>query len=108
MAKIIKDEKQVRAIEKINRELDEIKNINLVLEGIEFGSIGIIFDDDSQAKRKTTRVNVDTADKGKIEGVLTSQKKRLVKDITKQAKDNRIELEEDELKAMADTPKAQK
>ncbi len=102
MAKIIKDEKQVAAIEKINRELDEIRNINLVLEGIEYGSIGIIFDDEKSAKKKTTRISVEDADKGKIGAVLTAQKKRLAKDITKQAKDNRIELEEEEIKAMAD------
>ena len=94
MPEIIRDEKQTIALNEIEEMLLIVRNINTLTLGNKDYSVI------DPGKGMKVRVDMEDADKAKVEAILLAYKNRLAKNIESKAKNFRIALSEDEKKTI--------
>ena len=95
MASIIKDDKQLQALNEIEESLNVINQINQIKEGE--GTFSITF---SPVSGRTVSVLCD--EEKQLLDILSQKKEKLVKDIKIKAKKYRIALSDEDYEAMGE------
>ena len=93
MAKLIKDDEQVKACKEINDALDELRKINARIVSKEPIVIAVGNKQTIQLEDKFTE---------KVAAILKAQRQNVIKDIQQKSKKFRIALEDDEKALMSD------
>ena len=93
MAKLIKDDEQVRAFKEINEAIGELRKINERILSNEPVSIAV-------GSKQTIQLDGKFTDK--VVAILKAQRQTVIKDIQQKAKKFRIELDDDEVALMQD------
>lgn len=93
MAKLIKDDEQVRAFKEINEAIGELRKINERILSNEPVSIAV-------GSKQTIQLDGKFTDK--VVAILKAQRQNVIKDIQQKAKKFRIELDDDEVALMQD------
>ena len=101
MPEIIKDEKQTIALNEVSDMLAIVRNINTMLG--EGQGYSITFPGKGS---KTVKVDVEDADRGKVEAMLLSYKGRLARAIESRVRNYRISLSEEEKDTISLAPSA--
>lgn len=101
MPKIMKEDKQIKALSEISAALSEIELINSALSGR--CKCNIMVETES---RRMARVAIDAKDTKRLHAIIRDRKAYLVKTIRNKAAKFRIELDDKELESMEDIKEA--
>ena len=98
MPAIIKEDKQVKALQEIEEALGQIKTLNAALD--KENSFAILAGKGELTARNAIKITVDEKSAAALVKILLAQKEKLVKEVTAKATKNRIALDDSDKELM--------